>query len=130
MRFATWASSMRDLGYTEQQQYALLADTLGQPGMGALVAAGGGPADPVAQTLQLWEPVLAGAAQIASGNADTATQEEVYGLLDNLSATDDWSALVAVLRRIIDGERSTELLTGLDHRVDTAIATELLNRLQ
>lgn len=98
--------------------------------MGALVAAGGGPADPVAQTLQLWEPVLAGAAQIASGNADTATQEEVYGLLDNLSATDDWSALVAVLRRIIDGERSTELLTGLDHRVDTAIATELLNRLQ
>jgi hypothetical protein len=40
----------------------------------------------------------------------------------------DWAALVAVLRRILAGERDESLLDGLDP-IDTAIAGETLTRL-
>ena len=40
----------------------------------------------------------------------------------------DWAALIAVLRRILGGERGEGLLDGLDP-VDTAIAGQILTRL-
>jgi hypothetical protein len=49
-------------------------------------------------------------------------------VLDQHAETSDWAALVAVLRRILGGERDPGLLDGLD-AIDTAIAAELLTRL-
>ena len=48
--------------------------------------------------------------------------------LDEQAKQPDWAALVAVLRRILEGERGDALLDGLDP-IDTAIARETLTRL-
>jgi hypothetical protein len=45
-----------------------------------------------------------------------------------MARTQDWAALVAVLRRIIGGETDASLLDGLD-QIDTAIAAQVLARL-
>jgi hypothetical protein len=67
------------------------------------------------------------AAVVATTEGDEDTAAGLQPLLDQLGATDDWAALVAVLRRILAGERGEHLLTGLDP-VDTAIARETLRR--
>jgi hypothetical protein len=57
---------------------------------------------------------------------------ELAEFLDEGAKLPDWSAIVAVLRRILAGERdetALPLLTGLDP-VDTAIARETLRRLE
>jgi hypothetical protein len=63
---------------------------------------------------------------VAAANGTVAAN--LLPALDELAQNDDWTALVAVLRRIIDGERDASLLHGLDP-IDTAIATKVLARL-
>jgi hypothetical protein len=82
--------------------------------------------DAIAGHLQRWEPVIAAAVAAAGGSADAAA--ELAPVLDELAGTSDWAALVAVLRRILGGERAPGLLDGLG-ALDTAIAAELLARL-
>jgi hypothetical protein len=59
---------------------------------------------------------------------DTGKAAELAERLDELARASDWSSLVAVLRRILGGERDAGLLDGLD-AIDTAIAAEVLSRL-
>jgi tetratricopeptide (TPR) repeat protein len=83
--------------------------------------------DPAIQRhLEQWEPVIAATVAAASGYSDTAAQ--LSPVLDRIAQDSDWAALVAVLRRIIDGERDDSLLQGLDS-VDTAIAGQVLTQL-
>jgi hypothetical protein len=51
---------------------------------------------------------------VANGPADPKITAELRYFLDELSDSDDWAALAAVLRRVIDGERGTDLLAGLE----------------
>jgi hypothetical protein len=53
---------------------------------------------------------------------------ELLQFLDERAGTSGWTALAAVLHRILAGERDESLLDGLD-RIDTAIARETLARL-
>jgi hypothetical protein len=70
--------------------------------------------------------VIEAAVAAAGGDQDIAS--ELEPTFDEYGATADWAALVAVLRRIIAGERDTALLDGLD-AIDTAIAQAVLTRL-
>jgi hypothetical protein len=80
----------------------------------------------IQQQLQQWEPVIADTVAAAGGDRDAAAA--LGPELDDLAERRDWAALVAVLRRILDGERGEDLLDGLDS-VDTAIASQVLVRL-
>ena len=59
---------------------------------------------------------------------DTSAAAGLAERLDELAQSSDWSALVAVLRRILGGEHGAGLLDGLD-AIDTAIAAEVLRRI-
>jgi hypothetical protein len=76
--------------------------------------------------LEQWEPVIA--AVVAATRGDTQAASALEPLLAELDKTSDWAALASVLRRILDGEQSGQLLDGLDP-TDTAIVTMLLDRL-
>jgi tetratricopeptide (TPR) repeat protein len=76
--------------------------------------------------LQQWEPYVTLTVAAAGGNQEAAA--ELMPVLDHFAQTKDWAALVAVLRRILDGERADGLLDGLDP-IDTAIAAQVLARL-
>ena len=76
--------------------------------------------------LQAWEPVVAATVVAAGGDRDAAAT--LAPALDQLAGSQDWVALVAVLRRILGGEWGEQLLDGLDP-VDTAIAGQVLARL-
>ena len=80
----------------------------------------------IAQHLHAWEPIIT--ATVAAAGGDGATAAQLAPELDQLAQRPDWAALVAVLRRILDGDRGTSLLGGLDP-IDTAIAGEVLTRL-
>ena len=80
----------------------------------------------IQQQLQRWEPVIAVTVAAAGGDRDAAAA--LAPTLDDLAESHDWAALVAVLRRILDGERGEHLLDGLDP-IDTAIAGQVLARL-
>ena len=80
----------------------------------------------VAGHLQRWEPVIAAVAAACRGDQDAAAQLGPF--LDDRAKEPDWAALIAVLRRILGGERGEGLLDGLDP-VDTAIAGQILTRL-
>jgi tetratricopeptide (TPR) repeat protein len=83
--------------------------------------------DPAIQDqIQQWEPVIAATVAAAGGDSDATAQ--LAPVLDELAQDSDWAALIAVLRRVIDGERDDSLLQGLDP-VDTAIADQVLARL-
>jgi tetratricopeptide (TPR) repeat protein len=83
--------------------------------------------DRVARLREQWAPVVGAVVAACQGNADAAAQ--VAPFLDQLAGQDDWRALVAVLRRILDGERDPQaLLPGLD-AVDTLIAGDVLREL-
>jgi tetratricopeptide (TPR) repeat protein len=75
-----------------------------------------------ASYLRQWQPVIA--MTIAAARGDHQAAAELAPALEPL-ASSDWAALIAVLRRIVDGERGDSLLEGLDP-IDTAIATEVL----
>jgi tetratricopeptide (TPR) repeat protein len=80
----------------------------------------------IEEFLQQWEPYVAATAAAAAG--DAAADAGLAPALDKIAENQDWAALVAVLRRIIGGDRGKDLLEGLDP-VDTAIAAEVLARL-
>jgi tetratricopeptide (TPR) repeat protein len=81
-----------------------------------------------AALLRDWEPMIAAIA--AACQAGPQPPAELSEFLDEGAKLPDWSALVAVFRRILAGERDqSALLTGLDP-VDTAIARETLARLE
>ena len=81
----------------------------------------------IATYLREWEPMIAAVA--AAGQADQQPPPELAEFLNEGAKLPDWSALVAVLRRILAGERDqSALLADLDP-VHTAIASETLRRL-
>ena len=87
----------------------------------------GDSAPDIAQYLQAWEPAIAVIAAV--GQPGQEAPAELHQLLGELAEQPDWAALVAVLRRILAGERGESLLDGLDE-IDTAIARETLARLE
>jgi tetratricopeptide (TPR) repeat protein len=84
------------------------------------------PDDGIARNLAAWEPIIAAVVAACRGDQDAAVKLGPF--LDEQAKEPDWAALVAVLRRVLDGERGDTLLDGLD-AVDTAIARETLSRL-
>ena len=69
------------------------------------------------------------AAIAAACQAGQQPPAELAGFLDEGAKRPEWSALFAVLRRLLAGERDqSALLTGLDP-IHTAIARETLRRL-
>jgi hypothetical protein len=92
--------------------------------------------DAIADRLQImppvdpWSPIITAVAAAARGAQ--AIQPGLSQLLDQLAETSDWSALAAVLRRILAGERDPDRLTeGLDalDATDAAIVEQVLTRL-
>jgi tetratricopeptide (TPR) repeat protein len=86
----------------------------------------------VEQALAEWEPVVS-ALHVTLTDADAHRRGEAAArlatVLDANADTDDWRALVAVLRRILAGERDPDtLLAGLDD-IDTAITRHALDLL-
>jgi tetratricopeptide (TPR) repeat protein len=80
----------------------------------------------VAEYLERWEPVIADVTAACFGDQDAAAQLGPF--LEDQATEPDWAALIAVLRRILGGERGEGLLDGLD-AVDAAIAGQVLTRL-
>ena len=62
---------------------------------------------------------------VAAGNGDQLATERLHRFLDEQGKNPDWGALVAVLRRILDGERDDSLADGLD-AIDAAIVRQTL----
>jgi tetratricopeptide (TPR) repeat protein len=82
----------------------------------------------IAANLQEWEPEIAAIAVACQAGQEPPA--ELAEFLDEQAKQPDWASLVAVLRRILAGERDeAALLTSLDP-VDTAIARETLGRLE
>jgi hypothetical protein len=82
--------------------------------------------DDIQDHLRRWEPVITATVAAANGNTDAGAQ--LAPVLDEFAQQQAWAELVAVLRRIVDGERGDGLLDRLDP-IDTAIAAEVLARL-
>ena len=74
-----------------------------------------------------WLPVISDIVAAASGEREVSA--ELNRLLDQLAGTSDWAALVAVLRRILAGERDPSQLTAdlsaMD-AIDSAIVDQVL----
>jgi tetratricopeptide (TPR) repeat protein len=85
----------------------------GGPTSPPLAGEGPGERAALAALLQQWAPVIAAVVAACRGNRDAAAQ--LQPLLGELAQQDDWRALSAVLRRILNGERDPNaLLPGLD----------------
>lgn len=77
--------------------------------------------------VEKWRPVIA--AITTACQPGQAAPQELLQFLNEQATSQEWSALVAVLRRIVAGERAeADLLTGLDE-IDTAIVRETLSRI-
>ena len=74
-----------------------------------------------------WDPVLTQIVQAIGGSQ--AARQQATELLDQLACTSLWGGLVAVLRRVLAGERAAApLRAGLD-RSDSAVVDRLLEML-
>ncbi len=74
-----------------------------------------------------WAGVIQAVVAVCNGNTDAA--DRLAPFLDQMEQKDDWRGLVAVLRRILEGERrASALLEGLDD-TDTLIAGDILREL-
>ncbi len=83
--------------------------------------------DAVTRVRNQWSPVIQAATSACAGNAQAAAQLAPF--LDEMSQKDDWRKLVAVLRRILAGERDPlVLLPGLDD-TDLIITSDVLRGL-
>lgn len=80
----------------------------------------------VASDLQEAEPEIAAIATCQSGHEPP---EDLLRSLDEAAGRPEWAALIAVLRRILAGERGEALLMGPDP-ICTAIVRETLARLK
>lgn len=84
-------------------------------------------ADEVQRIRQQWGPVVLAVATAAQGNQEVA--EELGPFLDRMGQQPQWQGLLAVLHRILAGERDPQaLLPGLDP-TDTLIAGDVLQAL-
>jgi len=82
----------------------------------------------IAAHLREWEPEIAAIATVCQAGEEPPP--ELAESLDEQAKRPDWTSLIAVLRRILAGERDeAALLTGLDP-IDTAITREILGRLE
>lgn len=77
--------------------------------------------------LERWAPAIP--VVVAAARHDESADAEVGPFLDGLATTQDWAALAAVVRRVIEGERNeAPLLDGLD-QIDSAIVRAILTAL-
>ena len=84
-------------------------------------------AQAITRIRQQWAPVIRDMVAACQGDAEAAAQ--LAPLFDQLSGQNDWRDLVAVLRRVLAGERDPDaLLPGLD-ATDTLIAADVLRAL-
>ncbi len=98
-----------------------------EEGTGRGSSAGAGAEAALAHLRQQWAPVIGAVVAVAQAGAPVPADLDAF--LDQMGDTDDWRALVAVLRRILAGERDPErLLPGLD-ATDTLIVGEVLRGL-
>ena len=94
---------------------------------GAQAGAGEGANAAVARIRQQWNDVIRAVVAACEGNAEAAAQLAPF--LEEMSQQADWRKLVAVLRRILAGERDPlALLPGLDD-TDVVIAGDVLRGL-
>jgi len=77
--------------------------------------------------LKRWEPVIAAVVYAVRG--DQEATRLLTPFLQHLGAQADWISLTRVLRRIMAGERGSELLAELD-AVDTSIVQRILHLLE
>jgi len=89
----------------------------------AYVDRSGGQAD---SNVRKWEQAIQMIVAVCNGNTQVA--QELESILQQRGAMDDWRNLVAVIRRILAGERGIELTDGLDH-TDAAIVRRILGLL-
>jgi hypothetical protein len=81
----------------------------------------------IARVRQQWNDVIRAVVAACEGNAQAAAQLAPF--LDEMSQQDDWRKLVAVLRRILAGERDPmTLFPGLDD-TDVVIVGDVLRGL-
>lgn len=73
-----------------------------------------------------WQPVIAAVVAACQGNEEARNQLEPF--LQEMGQTEDWKNLIPILRRIMDGERDQDIVTGLD-RTDALIVTRILQAL-
>lgn len=74
-----------------------------------------------------WNPVIAEV--VSTCRNGTAPSPELSQFLEKMAQTNDWRNLIAVIRRVLFGERGIELLDGLDF-VDSAIVRRILQALE
>jgi tetratricopeptide (TPR) repeat protein len=87
----------------------------------ALAAA---PPPGLSRYLAAWDPVISSLLAAADGQQRAAAALDAE--LTRAEESTDWSALVAALRRLRDGDTGPELLAGLDD-IDTAIMTRAID---
>ena len=78
------------------------------------------------QKIQQWLPIIAAIVAACQGNEEAKNQLEPF--LEQQGQTDDWRNLIAVIRRIMNGERDNNLFEGLDG-TDALIVTRILQAL-
>ena len=63
---------------------------------------------------------------VAASQGDQAAAERLAPVLAKLAESEDWAALAAAIRRVLDGERDEDALAaGLDE-IDRAILHQIL----
>ncbi len=79
----------------------------------------------IAQQVHQWDNVIAAVVAACKGNAESAqAARELEPVLQDVEAK-GWGNLVAVIRRILKGERGAALAAGLD-KVDAAVVGKIL----
>jgi tetratricopeptide (TPR) repeat protein len=73
-----------------------------------------------------WLPIIEAVVAACQGNEESKKQLEPF--LQEMGQTEDWKNLISVLRRIMDGERDQDIVTGLDG-TDALIVTRILQAL-
>lgn len=73
-----------------------------------------------------WNPVIGDVVSICRNGTEPSL--ELSQFLEKTAQTDDWKNLIAVIRRVLSGERGAELFDGLD-AVDSAIVRRVLQAL-
>jgi tetratricopeptide (TPR) repeat protein len=76
--------------------------------------------------IKQWLPVIADVVSACNGNEEAIKKLEPF--LQKMEQTNDWRNLIAVIRRIMNGERDGNIVEGLD-RTDALIVTRILQAL-
>lgn len=76
--------------------------------------------------IKQWLPIIAATVAACQGNEEA--KKELEPFLQQQEQTDDWRNLIAVIRRIMNGERDGNIIEGLD-RIDAVIVMRILKAL-